>query len=743
MIRRKTGRTGRGSENRHTKRRNGVSGILSLILIISILLSACGSGITVPTKAETKAPGTSAASVSAPSGTEASAPSGKTEETEAVLSPERTSVTTEDGITVDVGEYVLDGEAVLSVSRLESEDHPKDGYRIDVYDIQLGDLHELGDFITIRFPYDTSYCEAGQDPAKCVGAKYKNEKTGEWEDVLFEVDPGKQELVIYTDHLSCFGIFYVSNEGRRNAEITDILSDGLYMSKEQTMAFASRIAADDSSVKKDLSDYAEKVSETMFDWADRLDNAINVATLGGVDVPEWLSTEIPETNQTLFSALGYIATATNLMKLALKDASGKSVTDGEVLNLIRDVASKVTTYWAGKFTSLGAEALSVGMAGVLIIDKMLTAFAEEAQATRLEDIQYVYHHYNEGFSAPWAHKLMTPKDWREKVIEVIEKHPDDPETAISALEAGFRKYASEFFALTGDQMAEVAAAVPNVTVKRIPNFTDEEKAQMIGEYVAYLKDKVMPAVLKSVQSYMVKKSEQAELAAMNSIKDFYNTKITIKMEEDLPENGKSQYVGYKLRFAPLKEGADKTSWSGKWPESGGITTSTTLIGLMSAGFPHTVEFFASDANMDKDKPEFTVPFVISIPMITVKLGGASTVKDWDGNFAGTALPGPMTAGKITEWTVKSDSVTIRVDGMTYQEYIAYCRTLEALDGWKVYEGDYPEDTAHFPADYNDRAKVYFTGSYGTLPRISVQYYSDKTCEGNGLPHFCMFVFFEW
>ncbi|MBR0231538.1 MAG: hypothetical protein IJQ53_04870 [Clostridia bacterium] len=120
--------------------------------------------------------------------------------------------------------------------------------------------------------------------------------------------------------------------------------------------------------------------------------------------------------------------------------------------------------------------------------------------------------------------------------------------------------------------------------------------------------------------------------------------------------------------------------------------------------------------------------------------GQSELAGWNGTFNGTALPKPETKGTITEWTVKRDSVTIRIDGMSYQEYIDYCRKLEALPGWTVYGG---EDTAHLPNDYNERAKVYFTGEYSNLPHISVQYYSDKTCQHNKLPHFCMFVFYEW
>ena len=578
------------------------SRILSLFLAFSLLLTACGGG---------------------------GGGGGSAKNT--VLSPENTSAVS-NGVTVDVGDFVMDGEAELSVSKGETEDHSEDGYKIDVYDIKLGDMHELGDYITIRISYDTTYCAEGQDPAKCVGAKYRNDETGEWEDVLFEVDAEKQELIIYTDHLSYYGALYVEDEGRRNALVTEVLNSPLDMDRATALDFATRIAEGDAAVKEDLSDYVEKASDMFFDYADRLDNAINVATLGGVDVPEWLDTSIPDTNQTLFSALGYIATTTNLLKIAAKDRRGEA-SDGEILNLIRDVSSKVTTYWAGEFTSLGAEALSVGMAGVLIIDKMLTAFAEEAQSTKMEDISYVYHHYNEGFSATWAHKVMKPKDWREKVIQVLENNPEDPEVAVAALEAGFRKYASEFFDLTGDQMAEVASDVPNVTVKRIPNFTEAEKEQLIDEYVAHLKDATMPAVLMSAQNYMIRKAEEVELQAINAIKDYYNSSISITMSENLPKDAKSALAGYKFRFAPLNESASKKNWTGTWPESGTVKDTSTLIGFMTSGYPHTVEFFKPGDDPDSAKPEFVVPFKIAVPAITINVSAAPTFDELVGYYA--------------------------------------------------------------------------------------------------------------
>ena len=334
------------------------------------------------------------------------------------------------------------------------------------------------------------------------------------------------------------------------------------------------------------------------------------------------------------------------MKIGIDDSLGGGADKGEVLNLIRDVGSKVTTYWADAFTTAGSGALSVGMGGVLIIDKMLTAFAEEAQATKLEDMGFIYYHYNEGFTG-FGHKPMTAKDWRQKVIQVLDKHPEDPEIAVAALEAGFNEYASQFFKLSLEQMNEVAADTPGVTVKRVPSLTEDEQQTLIDGYIAHLKDKTMPAVLKSVENYMVRKAEQSYITAMNAVRDYYNTKISISIKENIPEGQSSQYEGYQFRFAPLSETAAKGNWTGTWNKSGSVTSSATLIGFMTAGLPHTVEFFAPDADLNTAEPEVTVPFVISAPDILIEFGGApggiSGKYDMELSYEGFGLKDSVTA----------------------------------------------------------------------------------------------------
>ncbi|MBO4262665.1 MAG: hypothetical protein J5903_02645 [Clostridia bacterium] len=116
--------------------------------------------------------------------------------------------------------------------------------------------------------------------------------------------------------------------------------------------------------------------------------------------------------------------------------------------------------------------------------------------------------------------------------------------------------------------------------------------------------------------------------------------------------------------------------------------------------------------------------------------------DWNGNFFGVELPQVANHNKVCEYSesTSGDALTVRIDGVTYDEYKSYCRQLEALTGW---EADDDENAASFPEDYNSRSKVYFTGAYLTLPHVSVQYYSDKTCQNNKYPHFVMFVYKTW
>ena len=110
---------------------------------------------------------------------------------------------------------------------------------------------------------------------------------------------------------------------------------------------------------------------------------------------------------------------------------------------------------------------------------------------------------------------------------------------------------------------------------------------------------------------------------------------------------------------------------------------------------------------------------------------------WNGNFFGVTLPAPEGRNAVCEHTVKNDAVTVRIDGMSWDEFVNYCKTLEKLSGWRIIN---EEGSARFPAGPRPKGTVYFTGAYGKLQRINVRYMGDGLAKQHNRPNFMMFVF---
>ena len=119
--------------------------------------------------------------------------------------------------------------------------------------------------------------------------------------------------------------------------------------------------------------------------------------------------------------------------------------------------------------------------------------------------------------------------------------------------------------------------------------------------------------------------------------------------------------------------------------------------------------------------------------------GKNTIA-WNDNFYGVTIPSPEGHEFVSEYTVKDDSITIRIEGLTWDEYVAYCKKLESLDGWQVIKN---EGTSKFPSEQRKDGIVYFTGTYKSLPRINVRFNGDDYAKKQNIDSFTMFVFTEF
>ena len=99
-------------------------------------------------------------------------------------------------------------------------------------------------------------------------------------------------------------------------------------------------------------------------------------------------------------------------------------------------------------------------------------------------------------------------------------------------------------------------------------------------------------------------------------------------------------------------------------------------------------------------------------------------------FFDEALPFPD-FGEITENYMDHGTQTIRMDKISYAEFVDYCKLLESQPGWVPHKDD---NVAHFPKDYNDMTQTLCMGDYHGL-HVVVCYICDKFIEGTDMPHF--------
>ena len=542
----------------------------------------------------------------------------------ATLSPEATGVALSNGVSVELGDYVLDGETELTVAKQPVEENKDEGYKIEAYDFKLGDMTELSDFITLRIPYDTAYCEDGQDPAKCVGAKYKNETTGEWEDVLFEVDEAANELIIYTDHLSIFGAFHVRNEGMRNAEITSVYADVTGIDQQEAMDTLREYVAGGGADGEEAAGLAARlitahngfmggVTGAAGDMGFATDLTGTILNMVSVGSPTF-DTALADSAYKKMNKLGKVAAAVKIGAVMLNTEK----TDADTLGLYKDTAMLALSY---------AESAAWGLAasGLFIFDYTISNLFEQGLAMKMDKINEVYAFFNDEYVSKdrqgfeWTARSL--KDWRQVLIDIAEANPNEAD-AKAAVEEEIERYARVFWTLTSGDMDVVVSEMEKSSKgsATIPNATEAEIKALIGGYKAQLYERLYP-VTQSVSTYMQRKTEAAYLDALNEVKEFFNQNITFNIVEDIPNGEKSKYEGYALRFAPLSENAVKENWSGKLGDGGGGSTKFTLLGYIQAGLPKELQLFKPGDDPESDEPELTLGFKLSAPVTEVKLGG--------------------------------------------------------------------------------------------------------------------------
>ncbi len=515
--------------------------------------------------------------------------------------------------TLDLGYMDLGDFRLLMSSSDESEyDEDMDAY-YRVYDISMGDVHQLDGVAEIRIPYSAEHVDAGQDPAKCVAAMYRDPDTGEWEPVLFDVDSETGEIIIYTDHFSTFGCFTFKNESKRMARAMSV-SD-IDLAGVAAAAAAMKEYTENGGEAGDLCrglgrTYAEALLEQLKEranaTADKMTNWSNIANLIVATVPG-LDSGISQYDTTLrlWKDFGYAGIACAAVSLAIQMTNDEK-TPADTANMYKDAMYLMISI--SQDSMLG----TIGSA-VWVVDRALTEMNTYGYNKVKDDLKMCYRWYMEKENR-WHGKPRTLPQWRTIIRDISMKAKDDDSIdAAELIEREIDDYCNEFWVKGDsyiweiyDELGQTGRGLPSEQMRR--EITDEFKGELLDRLTP-----VFNAVEKELKNQMRLEAQKR----LNKIAGDYNRVTKIELVDD----GKTpRYAGYTAVFEVADNGlTDAENWTVTLGDDGCATLKTTYLGYVLAGEPAKVSLYAPGKKAGKDAPAKTLEFVFSEPKTQIKL----------------------------------------------------------------------------------------------------------------------------
>lgn len=532
------------------------------------------------------------------------------------------------GVKVEFSPFLLeDGEELeVQIENAGTLTADNGDWKIDAYEISAGDLHDLGTYIEIRLPYTDDFCAEGSDPAKCVAAKYLNEETNQWEDVLYTVDAENHEVVITTDHFSYYGCFYVSNEGLRSAYISDV-DDSAFIPDNLALSALSEWAqtgqAGDNCYKiadiylEDLfKDVALKSAGDAFDYTG------NLLTVTQMSDFQFDSKSLSTFNTKFGKAIGKLGKVAAAANIAYTMCNSDK-TPEDVMGMYKDCLN-----FALSFSEEAA--MGISMVGVWVIDKSLFTFGQEVQNMRIATVAPIYRYFNDKFDGnsdnyKGQDKARTSIEWLEYLKKLAKATKGDQETFKIMLEQEVDSYARRWFNLPLTKQEDYAVYISTIVKSGTSAssywysaLSNTEKENMITAYKGELYDRLIP-MMNKVQLDFQKDLEKERLKTLKEIQNMLNAKSDVTIHEVVEGDATPSLEGYIIRFADLNDKAEVKNWTGKLDKNGSTKTNFTGVAWLMVGGPNKLNIYEPDADPDTDKPIQSVPFTYTFGNLDIPI----------------------------------------------------------------------------------------------------------------------------
>lgn len=522
------------------------------------------------------------------------------------LSAETTRIGSET-LALDLGAYPLRQEAECRITPVDSPP-ALEGAEIQAYSFEIDTEEELLSVMELTIPYDADALN-GQSPAGNIAAAYYNQETAQWEPVPFRVNQEAQTITIYTDHLSVYGCFEVTDPNTREAYAAYAIP-AFAMIGVQGMdadAIITNAVLNGGAPAEDAIDAGLSI----------MDSVLNFSS-AGVDTSAYLAGISGSSGAATSSLLGDIGERMGQLGLLCSIAQVSygmyNIYNGDtdaVFPCYANALKGIVGYTAGK---LGARLYSLAFVGVLAVEYSINSFAEEAWSGR-KDI------YQEAYALYYAsHDVKrSARDWAEIFIQA-KATASSAERYQLRVDGLVQRYVEQFWE-DETTVAEYQSQAQEQGFTGGGGLNERIKAEISADYKLELFRGVLQDAFKLIAEKEAMAAERALLAELNAIRQELNQTCTLELYDATvsDEQPVSDAAGAKVAVTLPDSVIDAESWSVTLNERGEGRIQFTLLGYLMAGAPTELKVYEKEAP-ETAEPKMTLPFVMETASVRVDVG---------------------------------------------------------------------------------------------------------------------------
>jgi hypothetical protein len=523
------------------------------------------------------------------------------------------TLVSEDGAAINFGCLLEAGEE-LTIQKVTPPPVDSD-VDIYAYDFKLASGQPEGT-IELIIPYDDAGLDRDEE-LLAIGGKYLNEETGQWEDVLYTVNPEANKVHIFTDHLSTFSVFKVINEGKRSEYISDVNAYASFMTTKQAEELLKTYAQQGPSWQEDVVASFLHANNSLPMFIET--NIPTLLTLGGA-YDEMISGQFGDS----LTVLGVVTSCTQFAYDAY--SNGMKSTETAISGMKTLLNLGLNLYTTKEYL---LNSFQVAYVGVGVIDMALTDVTTFAIDTKYQSTKNMYDAY---YARPENKRRV--KDWYDIFKKIQKENKSNPQIALEKMQKEIDNYVNKYWDVAGsDWESWIDAYDKNGSLAKYPWPSEKDQEKISNNYKAEIYD-YLQVMFESLSRDMFfdalahREKQYKELAAL------LNREYTVNFREDY-DTEKAKWANAYVKLAPLSNKTTANEWTIRLDDQAKGQMKFTLGAHKTAGFPMKIEFYKTEKDLEEGKVALSAklkPFVKN--EMEVILNKKTNKVDYSGTYTG-------------------------------------------------------------------------------------------------------------